>query len=92
MCSYCVVCTLVCQDMPGYRMAQCHSFVDCAGRLWVAMNLTATVATVVSGRSDLSDYITYGHCALDKGSPAEQYAAACTLAYAYDDWALAVRN
>jgi putative alpha-1,2-mannosidase len=56
------------------------------------MNLTATVATVVSGRSDLSDYITYGHCALDKGSPAEQYAAACTLAYAYDDWALAVRN
>lgn len=31
----------------------------------------------------------HGHCVSDKGEPAADYAASCTLAYAFDDWALA---
>jgi putative alpha-1,2-mannosidase len=39
-------------------------------------------------RADLANYIKHGYCVSDKGAPAESYAASCTLAYAFDDWAL----
>eukprot|EP01052_Picozoa_sp_SAG31_P014796 SAG31_NODE_931_length_10914_cov_5.629589_6_plen_366_part_00 len=40
-------------------------------------------------RIDLANYVAHGHCISDPGAPAAKYAASCTLAYAYDDWALA---
>jgi predicted alpha-1,2-mannosidase len=58
--------------------------------LFVALNRTATQITpaVVAGRADLKDYLESGYCVSDEGSPSSKWAAACTLAYAYDDWAL----
>ena len=42
-----------------------------------------------TNRADLSNYLKHGHCVMGKGEPAADYAASCTLAYAFDDWALA---
>ena len=47
------------------------------------------VAATAINRADLSNYLKHGHCVMDKGEPAADYAASCTLAYAFDDWALA---
>ena len=40
-------------------------------------------------RADLNHYLANGYCAADPGAPASHYSASCTLAYAFDDWALA---
>ena len=56
-----------------------------AGLHRAASQLTPQVA---AGRYDLKDYLASGYCVSDDDSPAAKWAAACTLAYAYDDWAL----
>lgn len=52
---------------------------------WSAMNRTASGTAAHAGRAFLPDWEALGYCA----SESNAWAASCTLAYAYDDWAAA---